>query len=346
VSAGATPSPRPATGWLPPPVAGFLILGLTLALWSGGSLFRAVAAYRIQSSLLQSEKDLTQRAEEARRGLLLVEERLDQAMAGLLPGSSPLLAQTPISYLVEQAAERSFVRLMQVEPQLPRPEAPGLTALPVRVRVESDMEGLISMLGALERASAYLLVDQFTIQRRGNGADPNRTGEEPEVLESGFTVIGFHPAGVLVPGSADGADIDGPRPVFGNVALPPARGALRGPAVERNPFRIERRPAGARYGMPISHRDSNDPEDLADRAIEGPTFLVLGLAVATDGSSGVLVVRSAAGASRLLAIGDEVDGYLLTGLTPEDAMFQGPSGPITLALGRPRADPDFRRSRP
>lgn len=70
----------------------------------------------------------------------------------------------------------------------------------------------------------------------------------------------------------------------------------------------------------------------ADPAAQAaPAPKLLGIALRIRGK-GVAVVRLASGETQNLNIGDVADGWTLTGLSRKDAMFAGPSGPVTVAL--------------
>jgi hypothetical protein len=119
----------------------------------------------------------------------------------MLSGSSDGAATAALTGYLQAAAQLSRVLITQVEPLPTSHAGHGVTALEVRLRAESDLEGLLSFLEALESGPKLLRLGPLQIRASGAGVPYITSG--PEVLTLQLTVAGFS-LGENLPVNADG----------------------------------------------------------------------------------------------------------------------------------------------
>ena len=84
--------------------------------------------------------------------------------ARLVTGATPALAASGLQGLLQRYADESAVQLDRVDVAgRPRPDAPGLLAIPVQLQAQGDIYGLVDFLYRLERGEKLLVVDDLTL---------------------------------------------------------------------------------------------------------------------------------------------------------------------------------------
>ncbi|HEX2092400.1 MAG TPA: type II secretion system protein GspM [Longimicrobiaceae bacterium] len=108
----------------------------------------------------------------------------------LLPGGSVAAAQAALARRVDGVAAEGPVLLTRLEPLPARPARDGYLALPLQVEGESDLEGLLTLLAALESGPTLFHLENLAVERKG-GIAPGTQVAGPEALAFRFTVVGF-----------------------------------------------------------------------------------------------------------------------------------------------------------
>jgi len=84
--------------------------------------------------------------------------------ARLVSGATPALAASMLQGLLQRYADESAVQLDRVDVAgQPRPDKPGLLAIPVQLQGQGDIYGLVDFLYRLERGEKLLVVDDLTL---------------------------------------------------------------------------------------------------------------------------------------------------------------------------------------
>lgn len=155
-----------------------------------------VAAVRDATARLEVERQVLARelgiiAEAARYRADATESTAEfmRAATRLFGGGGQEVAAANLAQYLRGVAEVCRVFLRRVDLGAPAPAGTGLVALPVHVAGESDLEGILSLLHALEYGGKLVRVDSLrvTLPRRGAVAADG----EPEVLEFAFTATGY-----------------------------------------------------------------------------------------------------------------------------------------------------------
>src|SRR2546428_9897830 len=87
--------------------------------------------------------------------------------ARLVSGATPALAASMLQGLLQRYADESAVQLDRVDVAgQPRPDKPGLLAIPVQLQGQGDIYGLVDFLYRLDRGDKLLLADHLTLDAR------------------------------------------------------------------------------------------------------------------------------------------------------------------------------------
>lgn len=130
-------------------------------------------------------------------------ERLLAVQPRLLSGQSPGALSAALTGYVQGHAQRTGVLISRLEP-IAAPEAPGsLIGVSVRVTGESDLEGVLSLLHALEGGSALIHVSQ--LQLRAPQSSPVSPAATTEVISFDLVATGFALQGLPADPAPDGA---------------------------------------------------------------------------------------------------------------------------------------------
>src|SRR2546422_6348377 len=82
----------------------------------------------------------------------------------LVSGATPALSASTLQGLLQRYADESAVQLDRVDAAgEPRPDKPGLLAIPVQLQGQGDIYGLVDFLHRLERGEKLLVVDDLTL---------------------------------------------------------------------------------------------------------------------------------------------------------------------------------------
>ncbi len=84
--------------------------------------------------------------------------------ARLVTGTTPALAASTLQGLLQRYADESAVQLDRVDVAgRPRPDKPGLLAIPVQLQAQGDIYGLVDFLYRLQRGEKLLVIDDLTL---------------------------------------------------------------------------------------------------------------------------------------------------------------------------------------
>jgi type II secretory pathway component PulM len=84
--------------------------------------------------------------------------------ARLVTGATSALAASALQGLLQRYADESSVQLNRVDvASQPRPDRPGLLAIPVQLQCQGDIYGLVDFLSRLEQGEKLLAVDELSL---------------------------------------------------------------------------------------------------------------------------------------------------------------------------------------
>ena len=172
---------------------------------------------------LEREMEVLSEAADYRRAFDDGAEKLLAAAPRLMGGDDDGAASAAVAGYLRRLARMGGAHVTRVEPGPSRDAGGGVTALPVGVSGESDLEGLLTFLQMLEAGPKLVDVDELRIEASGSGAPAGigtaaggqpfytpigPTGapvEQPEVISFRFTATGFT---LAQPAKKAGADSD------------------------------------------------------------------------------------------------------------------------------------------
>ncbi|WP_420128641.1 type II secretion system protein GspM [Longimicrobium sp.] len=201
-----TPRDRRAIAWgaavLVPAFAWTLVVSPYL-----GALGEAKAALERDRALLRREMELLSETADYRRAFDDGAEKLLAAAPRLMGGDDDGAASAAVAGYLRRLARSGGAHVTRVEPGPSRDAGGGVTALPVGVSGESDLEGLLTFLQMLEAGPKLVDVAELRIEASGSGAaaaapeaayggqpfyTPAATpAAQPEVITFRFTATGF-----------------------------------------------------------------------------------------------------------------------------------------------------------
>ncbi|MET0398232.1 MAG: GspMb/PilO family protein, partial [Longimicrobiaceae bacterium] len=135
-------------------------------------------------ALLAQERTLLAGARAYRGEFGAVGARFLAGIPRLLPGATAAAAHAALARRVDRVAAEGSVLVTRLEPLAVRSPGHGYVALPLQVEGESDLEGLLGVLAALESGPTLVHLEALSVERRGRTG----TGEE---LAFRFTAVGF-----------------------------------------------------------------------------------------------------------------------------------------------------------
>lgn len=197
---------RRAVTWggaiLVPALAWALVVSPYLA-----ALGEARAGLEQDRALLRREMELLAGSAGYRRAFEDGAEKLLAAAPRLMGGDDDGAAGAAVAGYLRRLARMGGVHVTRLEPAPSRDAGGGVTALPVGVSGEADLEGLLTLLQMLEAGPKLVNVDELRIEASGNsaagaapatayGGQPFYTpagvpAEQPEVITFRFTATGF-----------------------------------------------------------------------------------------------------------------------------------------------------------
>ena len=220
-----SPRDRRAVTWgaavLVPALAWTLVVSPYFA-----ALGKAKETLEQDRALLRREMELLSEAADYRRAFDDGAEKLLAAAPRLMGGDDDGAASAAVAGYLRRLARMGGAHVTRVEPGPSRDAGGGVTALPVGVSGESDLEGLLTFLQMLEAGPKLVDVSELRIESSGPlggamaGANPTYTGqpfytpggtpaEQPEVITFRFTATGFT---LAQPARKAGAETDADDP--------------------------------------------------------------------------------------------------------------------------------------
>jgi len=120
--------------------------------------------------------------------------------ARLVTGATPALAASALQGLLQRYADESSVQLNRVDvASQPRPDQPGLLAIPVQLQCQGDIYGLVDFLSRLEGSEKLLPLDELSLNagyamgyRSGSGP---RRDKAPQSFSWSLRLHGLYRAG-------------------------------------------------------------------------------------------------------------------------------------------------------
>lgn len=169
-----------------------------------------------RTTQLEAERDLLAAREVYPERVRQAAERLQEAAPALLDSRSRGVATAELTQFVEDRAASARVRLVATEPGAARRVDRRLLAVPMTVEGESDLEGVLTFLDALENGPKLLTVEDLRLRRRSGATRLRDRGMEVLVVRA--TLTGY----MLVPegrgGGPDTRVADAPAEEAGNGA--------------------------------------------------------------------------------------------------------------------------------
>ena len=128
--------------------------------------------------------------------------------ARLVTGATPALAASSLQGLLQRYADESSVQLNRVDvASQPRPDQPGLLAIPVQLQCQGDIYGLVDFLSRLERGEKLLAIDELSVNagfamdvrprfdtRFGPRSGPRPVGTMPQYFSWSLRLHGLYRA--------------------------------------------------------------------------------------------------------------------------------------------------------
>jgi hypothetical protein len=153
----------------------------------------------LERELLVREMALIERGPLLPEAIREAEVRAGQFEGRMLRASSGVLAEAELTRLLEAAALESRVLLEQIRSgDMDRGEEPppGLSLVRLHVSGESDLEGIMAFLAAMERSHVLLRIrglalEPETARPGGNGQEEARSAEPTGVVKVQVIVDGF-----------------------------------------------------------------------------------------------------------------------------------------------------------
>lgn len=147
-----------------------------------------------QRGLLARELSLLHGAQRYPARMMELEVALARERPRLFSGVDALSATSALTYYVSDRARRSRVVVQRVEGDAPEASSRGLLLLRLTVGAESDLEGILTLLRALETGDKLVRVERLSIERA------SASGESDEgALTLSATITGYAGA---VPGDS------------------------------------------------------------------------------------------------------------------------------------------------
>jgi hypothetical protein len=117
----------------------------------------------------------------------------------LLAGATPALAASALQVLLRRYAEESQIQLDRVDVAgQPKPDRPGLLAIPVVLQGQGDIYGLVDLLFRLQHGERLLVTDELTVNASFDraGFDPSESDAPSKQKLLSWTVRahGLYPA--------------------------------------------------------------------------------------------------------------------------------------------------------
>lgn len=150
---------------------GAVAVGVMLA-WVGlgkpllGALTRLSDQLRSERAMLERSRTLLATAEAFPDISLEAAARLEGAAARLFRASSVGAASAAHGHYLQEHAEKHRVLVTRLEPLASRELDAGVTSLPLSVRGESDLQGLMTFLHAVETGGSLIVVNELRIDAR------------------------------------------------------------------------------------------------------------------------------------------------------------------------------------
>lgn len=146
-------------------------------------------------SLLDAERDLLAARKRYPRQVEAAATRLREMAPALLDSRSRGVATAELTQYVEDRAAASRVRLTATQPRAVRRVDRRLLAIPLTVEGESDLQGVLAFLEALEHGPKLLRVGDLRIRRRSGAGRLEDKGMEVLALRVSVTGYVLHPEG-------------------------------------------------------------------------------------------------------------------------------------------------------
>lgn len=150
---------------------------------------RATETLQIERDLLARETDLLQTADRYPAAFEQGATRLVDAAPRLFGGDSPAMASANVAQYLQEASRLNEVLITQLETMSPEDAGTGVITLPLLLKGQTDLEGLLSMLHALESGPKLVRVDNLRV--RGGQGQVRGSVPDPQVLSFEFTASGF-----------------------------------------------------------------------------------------------------------------------------------------------------------
>src|SRR3989442_4809156 len=174
-----------------------MVLGVVPFAHRGAAREAVYAASREQWMRLATLATSTDRL---RRALDEEQRAFAADQARLVSGATPALAASTLQGLLQRYADESAVQLDRVDvASQPRPDQPGLLAIPVQLQCQGDVYGLVDFLSRLAGGEKLLSLDELSLNAGftmgpAPGSGPRRD-RAPQPLSWSLRLHGLYRAG-------------------------------------------------------------------------------------------------------------------------------------------------------
>jgi hypothetical protein len=172
-----------------------VIVLVPLLAWTGvirpyrAALADARAELAAERSLLADEQSLLAASERYPLAYRAADSALLRTTPRLFSEADDILATSQLASYIASNALSSHALLQEAVPQPTRRLPEGIRMLEVEIRAESDLEGVLRFLDALERGPKMVVVDNVSISREERTQDRGRP--PMAVLTLSATIRGF-----------------------------------------------------------------------------------------------------------------------------------------------------------
>jgi hypothetical protein len=162
------------------------------------SLADTRATLAVERTALAKERALLAAAPRGARVRRSVDSLVASQTDRLFDATDDAIAASQLSTYVAELARANHVLVQEAQAQTPGVSPAGVRSFPVAIRAESDFEGIMDLLQALESGRKIVRIDALTLSAP-SGAD---AAASPGVVRLRATVVGFGVTPARAPSAA------------------------------------------------------------------------------------------------------------------------------------------------
>ena len=170
-------------------IGGLVVVGRGVPAWRAWE-HRAIASAAAAARATARDQALTRNARAIHDSLAARRARFTALAPTWLSGDSPAAAGAGLAAVITRAATNAAVALGTLDIHTDSAGQAPFVPLRVRVSVSGDIQGLATLLAALDRGPVATNVASLDVQ----GGDPAAAPQRPEILHADFTIDAlWHP---------------------------------------------------------------------------------------------------------------------------------------------------------